>query len=153
MLLTFPKALDMTERVIIFATFWPLIGNFRCSESPWLQPSTQFRCILPIEWNEMFLTKVICRLQDPMKSSDCPCQLLSRSYTRKDSVVWKRAKPFNPAFILKPESFSFHSSSRPVSSRPVPSRPFLLALWNDLACFSNSLRTFRNQKSSLKLWN
>ena len=78
------------------------------------QPSTQFRCILPIEWNTMFLTKFICRLQDPMKSSDCPCQLLSRSYTRKDSVVWKRAKTFTPALISLSASFSSLSSSRPV---------------------------------------
>ena len=151
MLLTFPKALDMTERVIIFATFRPLFGNFRCSESPWPQLSTRFRCILPIEWNKMFLTKVICRLQDPMKSSDCPCQLLSRSYTRKDSVVWKRAKPFNSAFVSKPESFSFLSPSRPVSSRPVPSRPSCFVEW--LGLFFKLTKTFRNEKSSLKLWN
>lgn len=40
-------------------------------------------------WSNLFLTRVISRLHEPMKSSDCPCQLTSRSYTRKETLVWK----------------------------------------------------------------
>lgn len=59
------------------------------------------------DWSSIFLTRVISRLHEPMKSSDWPCQLTSRSYTKKETLVWKNNKHFtfyynkNTGFLWK----------------------------------------------------
>lgn len=67
-------------------------------------------------------TRVICRLQEPMKSSDCPCQLTSRSYTRNEILVCKKRFMFTAMsalfFCKKPCHHRLLASLRQLLSCP-----------------------------------